>query len=316
MEGKEIASVYFGGGTPFLFGPKAIGEILPKCSGEVTLEANPENITLELMREYKNVGINRVSIGVQSLDDSSLSILGRNHGAKAAIKAIEATYSAGIENISIDLMYDLPEQTLASWENTLKQIEKLPIKHLSLYNLTIEPHTVFFKYRQKLILPNADDSLKMLEMAVDYLEGAGLKRYEISAFAKVGFEAVHNTGYWLARPFLGFGPSAFSYWNKKRFRNIANLNKYAKLLEEGKTPIDFEEALPYPNNLFELFAVELRMLKGIDLASFQQKHGQLPPDFFPKLHSLEQKGWITTTPTISLTPSGLLFYDSVAEELL
>ncbi len=321
---KKIVSVYFGGGTPFLFGAKAIQTILdwiPLSSPcEITLEANPENVTLEAMQAYKLAGINRVSMGVQSLDDSSLQILGRKHSAETAIQAILNTERSGISNISIDLMYELPHQTLTSWENTLRQVGRLPITHLSLYNLTIEPHTVFFKYRQKLQphIPQQEESLQMLDRAVASLREMGLKRYEISAFAKEGFHSIHNTGYWLARPFIGFGPSAFSYWDQKRFRNIANLNKYATLLEQGKPPIDFEEKLPMPDALLELFAIALRMVKGVHLPSFLETHGQLPPSFFTALHHVEQKGWLNISPdqTVTLTPQGLLFYDSVAEELI
>ncbi len=323
LSGKNIVSIYFGGGTPLLFGPKAIETILswisPSASAEITLEANPENVTKELMQAFKHTGINRVSLGVQSLDDSSLAILGRTHASKTAKNAILHTYEAGIENISIDLMYDLPHQTVDMFEKTLSQVKTLPITHLSLYNLTIEPHTVFFKHKDSLKkhLPSEEHSLKMLECAVSYLEEAGLKRYEISAFAKEGYESIHNTGYWLARPFLGFGPSAFSYWNKKRFRNIASLNKYADLLENGKSPIDFEEELSYPNDLFELFAVAMRLFKGVDLEEFQSTHGKLPQSFFINLEKTKQKGWVEQEGSlVKLSKLGHLFYDSFAEEII
>lgn len=315
LSGKKVVSVYFGGGTPFLFGAGAIEEIVSwtKCSGEITLEANPENVTFEAMRAYRDAGINRVSIGVQSLDDGSLEILGRTHHAKKALSAIEDTYKSGIKNISIDLMYDLPHQSLESWQRTLDQIEALPIKHLSLYNLTIEPHTAFHKQKKHLSLPSSELSLAMLETGVSHFKNIGLKRYEISAFAKEGYHSIHNTGYWEGRPFLGFGPSAFSYWEGKRFRNICNLNKYYEFLDEGKSPVDFEEELPYPKNFTELFAVELRMLKGVDLHKF----AHMPEDFFKTLESLKQKKLITIHDSkVCLTSHGLLFYDSVASEIL
>lgn len=319
LQNKTQISLYFGGGTPFLFGPTAIQTIIdwasPPKGCEITLEANPENVTLELMQAYKKAGVNRVSIGVQSLDDSSLGTLHRTHNAETALRAIERTYEAGIDNISIDLMYDLPSQTLESWERTLSRLEKLPITHLSLYNLTFEPHTVFFKHRKKLtpLVPAPDLSLRMLQSAVDRLEALGLKRYEISAFAKPGFASKHNSGYWTARPFLGFGPSAFSYWEGKRFRNIANLSAYSKALAENRSPVDFAETLAYPDNLHELLAVRLRLLEGVAFSEFPE----LPASTHDILRSLSAQGWIELTPArAKLSQEGLLFYDSVAAAII
>lgn len=307
IQGKKILSVYFGGGTPSLFGPSAINTILnwiqPTSDCEITLETNPETS----IQDYQ--GINRVSIGVQSLDDSSLSILGRNHNAKKAIEAIE---SCNIPNISCDLMYDLPHQNLSSWERTLHKLTQLPITHVSLYNLTFEPNTVFFKRKKTLTphLPSPETSLQMLQTAVSSLENSGFSRYEISAFAKPNFHSIHNIGYWIGRPFIGFGPSAFSYWNNKRFRNCANLKLYVEKLQRNESPVDFEEELPYPANLNELLAIRLRLLEGADIS-------HTPPETRKRLTSLKEKGWVTINDNQALlTPDGLLFYDSVAETLI
>lgn len=323
LQGKRLVSIYFGGGTPSLLGAQYLEtllqtvrsadiEIAPDC--EITLEVNPEQVTLPLMQSFAAIGINRISLGVQSLDDSALNTLERQHSAQGAIAAIEKTAQAGIGNISIDLMYDLPGQTVASWERTLEQVEKLPIRHLSLYNLTFEPQTVFFKRKKELVplLPHPEQSLEMLQMAVALLEKIGLKRYEISAFAKSGFASRHNSGYWLARPFLGFGPSAFSYWEKKRFRNVANLSKYHRALTENLSPVDFEEQLPFPEDVHELLAVQLRLLEGVDLSHFT-----LPAATHTTLRQLQEKGWLAQQEgRIALTEQGRLFYDSVAEALI
>jgi oxygen-independent coproporphyrinogen-3 oxidase len=245
--------------------------------------------------------------------------LGRNHSAKKALYAIEQTALAGINNISIDLMYDLPDQTIASFERTLNQIEGLPITHLSLYNLTFEPHTAFFKRQKALapLLPSPEASYAMLDLACARLPQMGLHRYEISAFAKEGFHSIHNSGYWTARPFLGFGPSAFSYFEGKRFRNVSHLNRYAKALQSGLSPIDFEEQLSYPDNLHELLAVELRLLKGVDLSRFEQRHAPLPATTKALLDELKQKGWLLQeNGQIRLTAQGRLFYDSVASSII
>jgi len=326
LANKKITSVYFGGGTPSLFGPSAIAKIIQQIfllpvaeECEITLEVNPENALPDLMKEYQRIGINRVSLGIQSFDDELLKLLGRTHSAQKATTGIETVYHSGIHNISIDLMYEIPHQTLQSWQQTLKQVEHLPITHLSLYNLTIEPETVFFKKRAELssLLPSPETSLEMLKMGVEKLEQFGLKRYEISAFAKKGFSSRHNTGYWTGRSFLGFGPSAFSYFEGKRFRNVAHLKQFTDRLEKGLSPVDFEEKLPYPQNQKELLAVELRLLKGVDLTAFQRKYGKLAREILVQIIVLKEKGWVKEKEGIlSLTEEGLLFYDSVAETII
>jgi len=327
LQNKTVVSVYFGGGTPYLLGPQAIGKILAWIHNsvsvasevEITLEANPENITLDTMRSYKEIGINRVSIGLQTLDNSLLQSLGRLHTGNKGIDSIYIAQSAGIENISIDLMYDLPKQTLDIWEQTVDQIRKLPITHLSLYNLTIEPHTVFFKYRETLqpTLPDEQTSLAMYEKAIHALSENGLMQYEISAFAKKDQYSRHNTGYWTGRPFLGYGPSAFSYWNGKRFRNVANLSKYVQSLRDGKSPIDFEEQLDNDAHKRELLVIGIRMVAGIDLDVFQDEHGKLDHEILMGMDKLIQTGFLHREGrNLSLTKKGVLFYDTVAAELI
>lgn len=305
---KKLISIYFGGGTPSLFGPARINHLLNQLPSaeEITLELNPELCTLSLLKEYKEVGINRISIGIQSFAPSHLVMLGRTHTATSAIQSVENACEAGFTNISIDLMYDLPHQTLSEWESSLAQAARLPITHLSLYNLTIEPHTVFFKYRKTLEkhLPEPEVSQAMYESAQRILSSSGLHQYEISAFAKPGFHSIHNTGYWLARPFLGLGPSAFSFWNNSRFRNVANLNKYLHALQNNKSPVDFEETLSPSALERELFLVAVRLLQGTPLPSF------------PITEQIE-KGYLRIENNlVKLTPKGILFYDTVAEELV
>ncbi|NGX47367.1 MAG: Oxygen-independent coproporphyrinogen-III oxidase-like protein YqeR [Chlamydiae bacterium] len=314
MEEHEITSIYFGGGTPTLFGAKAIHTLLEKIpyssDCEITIEANPEDVTKELMSKLKGAGINRVSIGVQSLEDDSLLLLERTHNAKRAIDAIHITHNADITNISIDLMYELPEQTSKNFENTLHKLKTLPITHLSLYNLTIEPNTAFFK--RTLNLPSPEENLKMLQAATSHLEEIGLKRYEISAFARPGYTSRHNIGYWTARPFFGLGPSAFSYYNGKRFRNVAHLHRYMRALKENRTPVDFTEDLPYPQNVHELLAVQLRLLEGVDLKVFD-----LPDATHILLAKLETENFLERKGShCKLTSKGILFYDTVATEII
>lgn len=323
IKDKKIVSVYFGGGTPALIGPDAIAEILSWVKVdrgvEVTLEANPENINRQLMQEFSQAGVNRVSIGIQTFDNALLKKLGRIHDAGKGVEAVHATAEAGIGNISIDLMYDLPLQTIGAWENTLQQACELPITHLSLYNLTIEPHTVFFKYRESIQkqLPEEDVSLEMYKMAIKRLAGCGLQQYEISAFAKNDAYSRHNVGYWTARPFLGFGPSAFSYWQGKRFRNVANLNRYCQALDIEESPVDFEEQLDPDASRRELLVIELRLLKGICVEDFQVKHGLLEKKTLEKLTELLSQGLLQQLDDrVALSSIGILFYDTIASELI
>lgn len=324
LKGKKLSSIYFGGGTPFLFGPKRVKEFLkliPSITSEteITLEANPENINYEQMKAYADLGINRVSIGLQSLDDQLLKLLTRTHNAQSAIDAVYTTAKAGISNISVDLMFDIPGQTLDHWKVSLNQVVKLPIKHLSLYNLTFEPHTTFFKNKTQLqkMLPEEYVSTEMYKMAEETLEGASFERYEISAYAKKGFHSRHNTGYWTARPFLGLGPSAFSYWDKKRFRNVANLNKYLEALKEQKSPADFEEELDIEAQRRELLTIKLRMKEGCDLAQFEQQFGALDSETKKNIGKLTEEGFLVKNgAVILLSQKGVLFYDTVATILI
>ncbi len=302
---KNLISVYFGGGTPSLLKPhffeELLAEINPLPYAEITLEANPERLNREGLIGFKEAGINRLSIGVQSFDNRHLSSLTRTHNARQAIAAVLLAKESGFDNISIDLMFDLPGQTLENWEYSLNQAVELPITHLSIYNLTIEPDTLFYKQKKKTL----EGEPEYLDMAVRILEKAGLKRYEISGFAKEGFKAVHNTGYWRGRPFRGIGPSAFSYLEGARFKNICNYKRYKELIESGNAATDFTEKLPRERSQRELFAIHLRLLegaplpKGVDI-SFLERQGLVI-----------KKGAL-----VQLTPLGLLHYDTVAAEIV
>lgn len=304
-----LKSLYFGGGTPSLYGPERISDLLQALplAEEVTLEVNPDGLTETLVKAYRQAGVNRISMGVQSFDTPQLVKLGRTHGENEALEAVYKIKNSGIDNLSIDLMYDLPGQTLEAWEKTLEIASKLPIEHLSLYNLTLEPRTVFYKHKERLKkeLPSPEISLEMYRMAQSHLVRAGLEQYEISAFAKPGFYSKHNTGYWLGRPFYGLGPSAFSYVESKRFSKIAHLNRYCKAIEEGSSPIDFEELLPPEKQERELFLIQLRLMQGAFIPTFKEE-----------LSPLIKEGLLTLSDTVKLTSKGIVLYDSIAASIV
>ena len=327
IEGKKIVSLYFGGGTPSSLSPNDLENILSwinniPSSCEITLEVNPEDVSQNVVQQWKKIGINRISLGVQSFDPVLLKILGRKHSALLAKKAIETLSENNVfENISIDLMYDLPKQTLKSWKETLLYIKNLSICHVSLYNLTIEPNTLFHKKQKEFFpfLPKEKLSLSFLQEALSFFEEIGFERYEISAFAKnKKYFSKHNLGYWTRRQFLGFGPSAFSYWQKKRFSNVPNFSHYCKALQEGKSPKNFEEKLSFPANVKELLVIHLRLIDGVDLKILQEKEGKLPTSTMKSLKELEKKHFLVFEEKnhCRLTKKGLLFYDTIAQELI
>lgn len=329
IAGRTLESIYFGGGTPSLFGPERIATVLgwvktqfpwTDTPPEITLEVNPENVTTALMKGYREAGINRVSLGLQSLDDTLLQILSRGHNSNDACNAVETVYKSGIENITVDLMYELPTQSIEQWQRTLRRTLNLPINHLSLYNLTIEPKTSFYKRREILnkLLPDEETRLMMYEHAVETFESAGLLQYEISAFAKEGHFSKHNTGYWTGRDFIGFGPSAFSYWEGRRFSNVSNLHKYTRALDEGKSPIDFDEKLGPEEHLTELLAVQLRLRCGVDLKAFAERYGTFSNESLHKIEKLitSELLFYNAEGRLCLTKRGILFYDTVGSEII
>ncbi len=319
LQGREIVSIYFGGGTPSQLEPKLLLEILncieklpvsfsPDC--EITLEANPDDISKDYLKKLSQSKVNRLSFGVQSLDEKLLTILSRTHSANKAIETVETAYSLGFDNISIDLMYELPHQTLESFEKTLDRVVKLPITHLSLYNLIFEPKTSFYKNYSSLAphLPTDTEAKKMLDLAILKLKQTNLNRYEISAFCREGYHSKHNTGYWLGREFLGFGPSAFSYYNKQRYQNVCHLKKYSQKLFQGEDPMDFHEQLDPFMHLKELTAIRLRLLEGIDYRKTRDNHPELKNIF----EELLKEGFLEEGDSnIKLSEKGLLFYDDV-----
>ena len=314
---NSLRSIYFGGGTPYLLGPENIFKILKHCpkATEVTLEANPEDVTFESMKAFKKAGINRVSIGIQSFDDDLLKLLGRNHSSQKARQAILDTVKAGIDNITIDLMYDVPTQTRATFQKTLEICKQMPITHLSLYNLTIEPFTPFHKKQKSLeiLRPSSRESTEMLSDAINALEEMGLNRYEISAFAKPGFESLHNTGYWEGIPFHGVGPSAFSYIDGARFQNVCNMKKYEDKVLQGIDPRDFYEKLEAQAAQRELLMTGIRMVKGVEKSRFKKVLKSKDEE----IKSLINDGFLKETEQrLLLTKKGQLFFDDVACELI
>lgn len=262
-KGISADSVFIGGGTPTVLGEGLIDvadavretfELTEKC--EFTVEANPGTVNLSLLKKMRNAKVNRLSLGIQSFNDNELKALGRIHSAKEAKEAFYMAREAGFENINTDIMLSTPYQTKESVKNTLGEILKLNPEHVSAYSLIIEEGTPF--YDMDLPLPDEDEERDIYHYAVNVLEDAGLKRYEISNFAKKGCECEHNKKYWTGKEYLGIGAAASSYCDNYRFTNTSDIGEYIK----GKREVE-RELIDEEEREKERFLLGLRMSRGV-----------------------------------------------------
>ncbi len=277
-EKYTVDSVFFGGGTPSCIGTDQIGRILLATKknfklsedAEISIEANPETVTLKKAENLKALGFNRVSMGVQSLDDKVLEALGRVHSAAKAIEAYGYLRQAGFENINVDLMLGVPGQSLKSWKESLEKVIALSPEHASFYSLQIEEGTPFYEgYKEgSLEVPSWEENRAMYDMALDKFKRAGYVHYEVSNAAKPGFSCRHNLKYWTMKPYLGFGTSAHSFMDGKRFYNTDEL-EYQRVYEESESPED--EVL---DRMGDFVFTELRLINGIDLWQFKEVFGR------------------------------------------
>ncbi len=322
LKGRELISVYFGGGTPSILSLDFLSTLKQKIANlplvhspfvEWTIEANPEDVTKEWSENISQLGFNRVSLGVQSFVEKELHFLGRNSQKGSAQKAIDHLVQSGINNISIDLIFELMDQKKGDFLETLYGLKDLPITHLSLYNLMIEEGSYFYRVKNDLEKrrPSDEACLEMLTSAVEVLESMEFERYEISAFCKKGLRSKHNIGYWTGREFIGIGPSAWSFFNNKRTQCCKNLHEYKNTLLKGADPFLFEEMLSSDALLKEQLGLSLRLKEGVLKTSVALK------DSLDSLAILQKKGLIKENAhSFALTEKGRNFYDTVQMELL
>ena len=287
-EPTSAATLYFGGGTPSLMGPELVGTLIEaaavrfglQADAEVTLEANPGTLTPERLAGYRAAGVNRLSLGIQSFEDRLLAKLGRVHTAREAADAFEAARRAGFDNISIDLMHSLPEQSLLQWREALGQGIALGPEHISAYALTVEGGTPFARLHEagELALPGEEEAARMFESTAELLGRAGYLHYEISNFARPGCQSRHNSAYWSRLSYLGFGAGAHSFVNRdglgRRWRNSCDLKAYREALEAGAIAEREAEMLTLEEAVSESFFLGLRRLEGLDLAPLQSLYGE------------------------------------------
>jgi oxygen-independent coproporphyrinogen-3 oxidase len=323
LKSYNVPTVFMGGGTPTILPPSQLKKILdtvrqsfnltPDC--EITIEANPATIKLETLQEIHAAGYNRISIGVQSFDEKELQLLERVHNEEEIHSTVHRARSANFENLSMDLMFALPDQSTEKWQSHLKQATAKNPDHLSTYNLTIEPATAFFKLYEKgkLCLPHEDIQLEMYETTIQVLEDAGYSQYEISNFSKPGMESQHNINYWNNGEHLGVGAGASSYLNGERSKNINLPSIYIRKIETKASAVDTRERLEPLQAMGETLMLGLRLLKGVSIDVFENRFQVSFQKVYGKaVESLLNQELITFNQNrIALSRKGLFLADSV-----
>ena len=288
LKNEPVQTIYFGGGTPSLLTIQQIEKLLNTVytnfpveqNAEITFEANPDDLTKNYLFDLKKVGINRLSIGIQSFDDDKLKILNRRHNATQAHEAVREAQKAGFNNISIDLIYGLPSQSIDEWETDLDKAFSLSIQHLSAYGLTFEEKTLLSKQKEKKIIEPADEELmiKMYELLLEESSKKGFDAYEISNFSLPGFYSRHNSSYWNQTPYLGVGPSAHSYNGISRQWNVAAIQKYTEGILKNSSFYE-QEILSLEDRYNEYVLLGLRTKNGINIDALEQNFGTELKDF-------------------------------------
>ena len=273
VEDAEIKTIYFGGGTPSLLPVDALSQILETVkernkiadNAEITLEANPGTVSREYLKAIRSLGVNRLSLGVQSLEDVELGLLGRIHTSTQACESIHQAKETGFTNLSLDFIYGIPGRSLKTWRKMLNKIVSLGARHLSLYGLTLEEGTPLHEgiKNGKIQSPDPDAAASEYEMAEEMLQAAGYKQYEISNWSLPGFESRHNLVYWQRGPYLGLGVAAHSFLDNRRIANTSDLDVYLSALSEGILPPQTAEVIDKAAALSEAVILGLRLNEGI-----------------------------------------------------
>uniref|UniRef100_A0A7V2ZMG2 Heme chaperone HemW n=1 Tax=Ignavibacterium album TaxID=591197 RepID=A0A7V2ZMG2_9BACT len=324
---RGVISVFFGGGTPSLMSPDYIKEIIELTKEkfsfasevEITLETNPGTVDKNKLSDFRKAGINRISIGIQSFDEDDLKFLTRIHDKQTAINTVYSAVEAGFENISIDLIFNLPGQTKEKWKLNLEQAISLPIKHISAYSLILERGTILNKLvlDGKVQIQDEDYDAELYEITIDYLNEHGFIQYEVSNFAKPGYECIHNKAYWEYKDYFGFGPSAHSFINGKRWWNYSSLKRYiSEVNEKQNAMMNFEE-LTKEQMRNEYIMLALRS-KGLNLAEYINSFGAEWLDKHSRdFEIMKNEGLVEIEHNlIKLTPKGYAICDEILSKIL
>lgn len=324
MRDHSISSIYFGGGTPSLLSEVELNAILEtvyqayriNSDVEITLETNPDDFSKEIVEGWRQAGINRLSIGIQSFRDSDLKWMNRAHTAEEARTAIALAKSAGFQKLTIDLIYGLPGMQLTDWRMQLEQFFTLGVDHLSAYCLTIEDKTALSKWLEqgKMQIPKEEDQIAQFKLLVSSMQEQGYEQYEISNFARLGERSKHNSAYWSGDHFIGIGPSAHSFNGSSRRWNVANNRRYIDAIQNQK-PYWESETLSLHDRFNELLLTGLRKVEGLNLRELD-KLVSLNDKFTSRLNDFVDAEWlIHEEEQIRLTLEGKLRADFIASEL-
>lgn len=323
---RKIISIFFGGGTPSFMEPNYLSEIIQHLeknfhlddNAEITLETNPGTVNTEKLQTFRNIGINRISIGIQSFNNDELKFLTRIHDSKTAIKTVLDAAETGYENISIDLIFNLPKQTKEIWRSDLEQAVKLPIKHISTYSLILERGTILNKMvlDGKVKMQNENYDAYLYEFTIAFLTRHGFDQYEVSNFALDGKECIHNNAYWRYKDYLSFGTSAHSFVNGKRWWNYSALNLYNTAIKKKGHAVVGKEILTQNEMLSEYVMLALRS-KGLDLIELENTFGKA---WYPGnknfIEELRKENFLTSKNNLlSFTPKGYAICDEILAKL-
>lgn len=324
FSGREISTIYFGGGTPSVLHREELADILNEIqnrfqvmeSAEITLEANPEDINSDKLMEWKALGINRLSIGLQSFREADLEWMNRAHSVDEAKMAVQLAKEAGFQNLTVDLIYGLPELSLEEWKAHVHTVIEMKVPHVSAYCLTVERKTALH-HRVKmgeLHMPDDEQQAQQFLTLIEMLATAGLEQYEISNFARPGWESKHNSSYWQGISYLGVGPSAHSFDGNARRWNVAHNRKYMDGVEQGTSYWE-EEILSKEDRFNELLLTGLRTREGVKRSHLDLELAQRS-EFKNTLERFKDEAWLEISDErIRLTPEGKLRADFIASEL-
>jgi oxygen-independent coproporphyrinogen-3 oxidase len=332
-EGTNFDTVFFGGGTPSLLTPPQLRAIMSRLhstfliapGAEITLETNPGTVTPGKLEGFRSLGVNRLSIGIQSFNEQELHFLSRIHDSAQAVEAVTMARQAGFDNISVDLIYSLPGQTTDRWRETLERALALEPQHISAYSLIVEDNTPLARMvRSRQVSPNpVEAEAELFELTMRLMEQHGFEHYEVSNYAKPGFRSRHNYSYWSHENYLGFGPSAHSFWRGEdprlgeRWANVANISTYLQQLSSRVPPVAFREDVGARDLANERLFLGLRS-DGVDLARLQDEFGiPLQPVQQTMIKDLLRGGLAEMEgERLRLTPKGFLLCDEIAGKLI
>ena len=322
----KFNTLFIGGGTPSLIAPKFMERILSSLYKkynlnhlkEVTMEINPGEVSKEYLSDYKSLGINRISIGVQSLEPKLLKFLTRTHTKNDIINTYKNIREVGFENVNCDLIYSIPDQSLDIWKNDLNTIFNLNPEHISAYTLTLEKGTELFSNFSKglVSMPSHNQDSHWFHMTHEYLSSNGYIPYEVSNFSKKGYKCIHNLHYWEIEPYLAFGPSAHGFDGQYRWNNVRSLNNYIKKLEADQSPISMKEKLTLYDYTNELIGFGMRMVEGLDLQKIPK---ELQKDYGEKISSVinQYPEYFTKKNNkVAFNKNGLILADQIIPEMI